>query len=263
MSLPLFVMTVSHWHLTEESIPLSSPFESQDIANNLQPRTDLCASLFNTLQNVRVVHARGTPTSGKRTLGKVFSAYVNKDYKIHGRMALFVNAVDRYSNENKGRDLRVHDWLQEEANRVRTRPFEGCQNIDAVPNFVIIIDEGNTTYDDLGFWDSLKSTTNQTHYLILCAWGSPTATPNKTDVAAADLQLGPSQGVGFSRNEGRLSMLFTLEEHQDAIRRWTEEEDKITNGLDYWIYLWSYQRPPWGYEGCLWHSIPGMGAWDH
>ena len=122
-------------------------------------------------------------------------------------MALLVNAVDRYSNENKGRDLRVHDWLQEEANRVRQRPFEGCQNIDAVPNLVIIIDAGNTIYDDLGFWDSLKSTTNQTHYLILCAWGSPTATPNKTDVAAADLQLGPSQRVGFSRNEGRLSML--------------------------------------------------------
>ena len=206
----------------EESI---SPFRLMSISDVYQPRTDLCASLFDLLQRVRIVYARGTPTCGKSTLGRLFHNYVNKRYSEHGKMALFVDATGRVANQNKERNLCVHDWLQEYVNQEAKSPFEGCQDIDAVPNLIVIIDEGQAIYNDGGFWESPKDNNDRTHYLILCSWGSPTATSNKTHAATADLLLPPSQRVGFSRNEGSLSMLFTPQEHQDAIRRYTLEKN--------------------------------------
>lgn len=216
----------------EEPKPSESPFKCEKIEEELQPREDLCAGLFDLLQKVRVVHARGTPTTGKTQLGRLFHNFVNENYSKHGKMALVVNALGMHDEANKRRGLSVHDWLQEKTHRKAQRPFEGSQNIDAVPELILIIDEGNATYGDFSFWDSLKDTdSNRNHYLILCTWGSPTETPNKIPVAAADLELPPNQRVGYSRDNGSLSMLFTFKEHQDAIARRIRQYDKTANGF--------------------------------
>lgn len=164
---------------------------------------------------------RGTPTVGKSTLGRLFHNYVNDGYSEHKKMALYVDATGRDANKNKGRNLGVNAWLKEQVTEEAKRFLGGCPDIDAVSNLIVIIDEGQTSYNDYPFWNSLKDTGGQTHYMILCAWGSPTATPNQTYIASADLELPPSQRVGFSRNGESLSLLFTPDEHQDAIREWT------------------------------------------
>ena len=50
------------------------------------PRENTVAALWEQLQQVRVIHVRGTPTSGKSTLADLLEAYVKRkrpDFDVH------------------------------------------------------------------------------------------------------------------------------------------------------------------------------------
>lgn len=85
--------------------PPISPFNLDESNTLLDRRETTCEKLYNLLLNSRIIHARGTPTSGKTSLKIVFANYVNKGYPKHGKMAMSVIASERTGGT-------VTEWLQ-------------------------------------------------------------------------------------------------------------------------------------------------------
>lgn len=195
-------------------------FKLHDLPISTQPRKETCKNLFTLLQQVRVVHARGTPTSGKSTSGRNFSNYINEGYPEHGQTAFLVNALTK-----TGRD--TDKWLSEQMRECSIRRTEGHHQYDSMPHLYIIIDGGQLTYDDGLFWDRLKKCgPNQTHYLILCSWGRPGKEPVQTG-ACSNVISNETQRIGLHHSAGEISMFFTKHEYEDAIERWTREVNMI------------------------------------
>ena len=127
------------------------------------------------------------------------------------------------------------EWLQRRVLEQAKGFFPPDHDIDSMEDLFIILDEGQLTYGDFDFWEMLKDEKSKgTHYLILCAWGSPTKHPNNTAVYSAPLTLPPDQRIGFCHDRKSISMFFTQEEHRAAIQLWTS--DSFMNPRSYLLH---------------------------
>ncbi len=172
------------------------------------------------------MHARGTPASGKSSLGEIFANHINRRYAEHKKMVCY-QIADKLPD-----GVTRLKWLQERVSE-KTVPKRSFADIDYMPDLFIILDEGQMTYGDADFWETLKNEKEGigTHYLILCSWGSPTKHPNDIGVYSADLVLPRNQRIGFCDDRESISMFFTQEEHRAAIQLWTK--DSFTNPRSY------------------------------
>ena len=164
------------------------------------------------------MHARGTPTSGKSSLGTLFANYVNKGSKEHRKMACYLIAEELTGGETRPQ------WLQRKVLEQANGFFPKDQDTDSMEDLFIILDEGQKTYTDFDFWEILKNEKRfwGTHYLILCSWGSPTRYPNYNTVYSAPVILPPKQRVGFCHGRESISIFFTLEECRAAVQIWIQ-----------------------------------------
>ena len=158
------------------------------------------------------MHARGTPASGKSSLGEIFANHINRRYTEHKKMACY-QIADKLSDGVTRLEL-----LQERVSG-NTEPKCSFADIDNMPDLFITLDEGQLTYGDADFWEMFKNEKEgiRTHYLILCALGSPTKHPNNIGVYSADLVLPRKQRIGFCDDRESISIFFTQEEHRAAI----------------------------------------------
>ena len=200
-----------------------SPFQV-GLEASKSPREKTCQQLWLLLNRVWVVHARGTPASGKTCLGRALAKRINDSYATKKTMAYFGDAYKglRYnagSNTYSTTNIRtVEDWLRGEMIHAGVLQTHG--DIYEVENLIAIIDEGHFTYEDKNFWEKFKDLGSKTtKFLLLCSWGSPTSQPVDTGRSAPPT-LAPEQRLGFQpitggQNNDRIGIFFTEDEVMD------------------------------------------------
>lgn len=116
---------------------------------NFIRREATVAAFFAQLQDVRVIHVRGTPTSGKTTLSLLLHDYIlctRSDIEVIWQLWSETESIN---------------WLKW-TNREKT---------------VIIIDEAQASYNDVRFWANLVKPVADTRFgpmiALFCSYGGP------------------------------------------------------------------------------------------
>jgi hypothetical protein len=118
------------------------------------------AVLWEQLQRVRTIHARGTPTSGKSILGRLLKEYVQREWP-HMQVYLFnwpASVEPQFGYRN-------YYYL---LNYVTGEPETTEDTWLGRPNTLIMVDEAQRSYESLNFWDEfVKPLTNDRGPLLL------------------------------------------------------------------------------------------------
>lgn len=144
----------------------TSPFESfNDSLYSRREKT--IQKLVHLIEEERVIHVRGTPSSGKSTMAKLLHHY----YTTKGEKVAF---VDEWSTKVRPEDILTAKCRS----KGHWRELNGhdCGN-----DLIIILDEAEKTYEDTWFWCGLIKHALRNYYSIrICifsSYGDPTAGP--------------------------------------------------------------------------------------
>ena len=153
-----------------------------------QPSRKDSEELWRQPQRVRVVHVRGTPTSGKSMLGHLLKLHVSREepgVRVYERSwpdaAIFQNEFNRNTYYGDT-DYRAADY-NSLLNFIVKRPL-GIRHVDwlEMSNTLLIIDEAHMSYEYNNLWnDFLKRLASGMAggpmVLLLSSYGSPAASP--------------------------------------------------------------------------------------
>jgi len=131
------------------------------------------AVLWEQLQQVRVIHVRGTLASGKSTLADLLKAYVERerpDIDVH----LFDWPLDTKRFEYRSYYRLINDILGEP--KTKSDTWLKRQNT------LIIVDEAQRSHKFVNFWNEfVKPLASERQYgpcvILFSSFGSPAATP--------------------------------------------------------------------------------------
>lgn len=176
-------------------------------------RTDTVEKLATILDEKRVVHVRGTPSSGKTTLAILLWKY----YRERNERVVFLNGWHNVRNP------RTH--LVDEC---KARGYYGVEPhtlTDA--NVVFIFDEAQQSYNDPDLWLGIIKTQSGgdagPKICLFSSYGSPTTGPTQYPLGSTPIQFGPSQRISitpshFAEN-GRVCLFYSQEEFEDVVSR--------------------------------------------
>jgi hypothetical protein len=190
----------------------------------LSPRDRTVKELEQILEKERVVLVRGTPTSGKTTLGQLLQHHY-KHNKINGRIIPVV-IFDAWECDGKDYKRKIRDEGRQE--------YSEFENWDFVTNgeYLLILDEGQMSYPDRLLWFGLIKrqswqSVGQSHGPRICiraSYGSLGAGPDQTD-ASPLASLTAAQRVSIKKSPLHGSLNLTLfydrDELSDVISRFT------------------------------------------
>lgn len=195
--------------------PLNPSEEQLSIQDNpyICPRTDTIEKLATILDERRVVHVRGTPSSGKTTLAHLLRKY----YKRRGEPVVFLNGW--------------HDVNETTAyliSRCEAHGYFGIEHdtlLDA--NIVFIFDEAQQSYNDSDLWLGIIKTQSGgsagPKICIFSSYGSPTTGPTRYPVGSTPIQFGPTQRISITPssfvNNGHICLFYSQEEFEDVVNR--------------------------------------------
>ena len=177
------------------------------------PRTDTIKKLATILDERRVVHVRGTPSSGKTTLANLLRKY----YKRRGEPVVFLNG---WHNVNETTAYLI--------SRCEAHGYFGIEHdtlLDA--NIVFIFDEAQQSYNDTDLWLGIIKTQSGSSagpkICIFSSYGSPTTGPTKYPFGSTPIQFGHKQRVSitpslFAEN-GQICLFYSQEEFEDVVNR--------------------------------------------
>lgn len=159
------------------------------------------------------MNVRGTPASGKSVLASLLHAH----YLAREKPTILLRGWRKAPRENGT------DFLIREARVMGytiARPF--IENAD----LVIILDDGQTSYDDLFFWLSLVKSQSMNRFgariCIFTSYGSPRSGPVEK-IGYTLAFLGPQQRVSITPSNVRfspeISLFYTREEFNDVVTR--------------------------------------------
>jgi hypothetical protein len=175
------------------------------------PRTDTVEKIATLLEKKRVVHVRGTPSSGKTTLAVLLWRY----YYQREEPVLFLNGWHKIS------DPRAHL-----VNRYREIGLSGIEpHTITNANFVLILDEAQQSYNDKDLWTGIiKTQSGHRAGLKIClfsSYGSPTTGADETLEGTTPPEFGPSQRISItaSAESGRPCLFYNREEFEDVASR--------------------------------------------
>lgn len=194
----------------------------------ISQRTRTVTKLSALLEKQRVVLVRGTPASGKTTLGKLLRAYYNRT-KIEGRIipVVFFNGWER---DGIDYDVKIRNE--------GLKRYPEFQNWDFVDEgeYLLILDEGQMTYTERGLWYGIiKGQSDHSwgpRVLILASYGSPGAGPDSDLAEGSPLaHLTAAQRVSITKSsiEGSpdLSLFYDEEELSDVVSRFTQDSPQF------------------------------------
>jgi len=185
----------------------------------LYPREDTVAALWEQLQQVNVMHIRGTPTTGKSVLADLFQAYVEEkrpDIRIH----LFDWPINIKEFE--------YDTYYHLLNRLTKQPDTQSDTWLRRQNTLIIIDEAQRSYKFYSFWDrfikSLASHGGGPLVILFSSFGSAAGRSIEipVEMGSAPVQFRPDQRISIrslSYTDRKVSLYFNYEEFNDTVAR--------------------------------------------
>jgi len=141
------------------------------------------------LDEVNIVHVRGTPASGKTLLCELLRDY----YRKEGRRAFLIKRWEGLNFKNPWGSLAelVEKWSEEPEGvptSFTTTSSQSEHDLSWVltSNTVIIVDEAQMTYSDDTLWNTILKERQTPTYVyksqlcLFCSYGSPASGPDQT-----------------------------------------------------------------------------------
>jgi len=176
------------------------------------PRRDTVIALWDRIQQVGVVHVRGTPGSGKSTLARLLQEYVigkRPDLQVYAFSWLpnipdGIRSYHRLLNYITGRPLDQDDWW-----RMRV---------------LLIIDEAQGSYGYISLWnDFIKnlSPTSGPMVALFSSYGSPSKRPLGNTCTPTPIYFRRDQRISIRRSSRNpdLALFFSRAEFGDVVER--------------------------------------------
>ncbi|EYE94524.1 crinkler effector domain-containing protein [Aspergillus ruber CBS 135680] len=194
------------------NIPRTHPITENRL---ICPRERTVSKLATILDEVNIVHVRGTPASGKTCLSELLRDYYLKE----GRKVSLIKKWETLHYKNPWSSLieLVEKWN------------EGLEDLSWVltSNTVVLVDEAQVTYNDTALWNTIikerRSLTCLYNFrlCLFCSYGSPRTGPDQTFFTPVTLfdeqriSLTP-QNQSHSPNIG---LFYDKEEFKDVVSR--------------------------------------------
>lgn len=213
-------------HLPKKSVAASRYLE-------ISPRTKTVETLARILEAKRVVHVRGTPSSGKTTLAHLLLQYL----------------------ENRGESVVLidgwHDIPNPTTYLVQQSIISGYEGVTAsnllTRDLVFLFDESQQSYQDSRLWlGIIKTQSGRISGPKIClfsSYGSPTTGPTQYPHGSTPIYFGGSQRVSISVshtcNAPNISLFYNQEEFSEVVRlRCTDPKHKfaITPSASDYLY---------------------------
>ena len=217
-------------------------------------RENTVAALWEQLQRVRVIHARGTPTSGKSILASLLEEHIMKirpDIQVHRFNWPTRSAIQHLECGNYYHIL----------NEITGEPRSTFDNWLGRQNTVIIIDEAQRSYEFLNFWDEfIKPLASLDEYspsvILFSSFGSPTEAPVASSGGSAPVEFDTTQRVSIRPlpyTNPKVSLYFTFDELKDVAERscryYSEKDgDPFHLSQELLEYIWEFTN---GHPGAV------------
>ena len=194
---------------------LPPPKERLSIQNNPYtcPRTDTIEKLATILDERRVVHVRGTPSSGKTTLAHLLFDY----YDRRGEPVVFLNG---WHNASEPTTYLI--------SQCEAYGYSGIgRHALLKTNIVFIFDEAQQSYDDSSLWLGIIKTQSGNSagpkICIFSSYGSPTTGPTKYPLGSTPIHFGAKQRISITpslfADNGHVCLFYSQEEFEDVVSR--------------------------------------------
>ena len=179
---------------------------------DISPRSKTVETLAGILETKRVVHVRGTPSSGKTTLANLLYQY----YKDRGKAVVL---IDGWHN--------IPDPTTHLVNRCIISGYDEATKSNLLNlDLVFLFDEAQQSYQDLTLWLGIIKTqscrTNGPRICLFSSYGSPTTGPTQYPHGSTPIYFGGSQRVSISvsrtSNAPNISLFYNEEEFSEVMR---------------------------------------------
>ena len=215
--------------------------DSVDISPSLRsPREATVAALWKRLEEVGVVHVRGTPASGKSTLAHLLENYVRKtglDIRVY-RFSWPAAFPDGFWSGTP-----YHQLL----NWILRRPVD-------IPDdwwemrVLLIIDEAQGSYEYLSVWnDFIKGISSDSGPLValFSSYGSPSGKPLETPTPTPIIFTHAQRvSIRHSPQNPDLALFFTRAEFDDVVervcKRYGEHGQAFILAQELRDYIWEF-----------------------
>ncbi|ODM16145.1 hypothetical protein SI65_08579 [Aspergillus cristatus] len=206
------------------SIPRTHPTTENRL---ICPRERTVSKLAAILDEVNIVHVRGTPASGKTCLSELLRDY----YRKEGRKVSLIKEWEKLDHKNPWDSLvkLVEKWNEETQDAPTTTSSQSEQDISWVltSNTVILVDEAQMTYNDSGLWNTIFKERQTPTYVykfqlcLFCSYGSPAAGPDQTFFTP--VKLSNQQRISLTPHNQPCSpsigLFYDKEEFKDVVSR--------------------------------------------
>jgi len=188
------------------------------------------SKLAATLDDVNIVHVRGTPASGKTHLSELLRDY----YRKEGRMVFLIKKWEELDSEDPwGSLIELVKKKNKELEGVSTTSFTVTSSQSEhdlswvlTSNTVILVDEAQATYNDDALWNTIfKERLTPSVYkfklCLFCSYGSPVTGPDQTfftPVRFSDQQC-ISLTPQSQEDSPPIGLFYDKEEFKDVVSR--------------------------------------------
>ncbi|BCR83119.1 crinkler effector domain-containing protein [Aspergillus chevalieri] len=191
------------------------------------PRERTVLELAAILDEVNIVHVRGTPASGKTYLSELLSYH----YRNRGRRVSLIKEWEKLNHKNPWDSLvkLVEKWNEEAQDAPTTTSSQSEQDLSWVltSNTVILVDEAQLTYNDSALWNTILKK-RQSSFLgynfrlcLFCSYGSPEAGPDQTFFTPVRLSNQQCISLTPQSQQGAppIGLFYDKEEFKDVASR--------------------------------------------
>ena len=176
------------------------------------PRTKTVETLAKILEEDRVVHVRGTPSSGKTALAHLLYKY----YEDRGESVVLIDGWDNILDPTTHL---VNQCIISRYNEVIPRNL-------LTLDLIFLFDESQQSYQDLRLWlGIIKTQSGQINGPKIClfsSYGSPATGPTQYPHGSTPVHFGASQRVSISvsrnSNAPNISLFYNEEEFTEVVR---------------------------------------------
>jgi hypothetical protein len=205
------------------NIPRTQPITENRL---ISPRERTVSKLATILDEVNIVHVRGTPASGKTCLSELLRDYYLKE----GRKVSLIKKWETLHYKNPWNSLieLVEKWNEGITNS-STTSLQSEQDLSWVltSNTVVLVDEAQVTYNDTALWNTIikerRSLTCLYNFrlCLFCSYGSPRTGPDQTFFTP--VTLFDEQRISLTpQNQSRspnIGLFYDKEEFKDVVSR--------------------------------------------
>ncbi|KAL1968867.1 hypothetical protein VTN77DRAFT_1228 [Rasamsonia byssochlamydoides] len=197
--------------LSEQSTKSPQPVIQSDPI--ICPRAATVRKLALMLDEKRVIHVRGTPSSGKTVLANLLWHY------YRNRREPVVLLHQWHNVKNPMRHL-VEKCHENGYTSVQLETFSGSE-------VVFLLDEAQQSYGDLDLWLGIIKTHSGRicgpKFCLFTSYGSPTSGPAQYPIGTTPVRFSRTQRVSITASlfaaDETVSLFYTPEEFEDVVQR--------------------------------------------